>query len=337
MPLDLDRAAGPPRRRARARPARRRPGCRLPAVVRPPGGSGSAPTAIPSAPASRSSWAACASKARRVWPAIRTATWPSTPWRMRCSARPAWATWAGSSRPTRGRPAGIDSRVLLAGGRGEGPRRRLGPGQRGPDDRRRPAAGWRRFCPRWARRSRRLSASMPSAVNVKASTGNLGGSEGAGRSISASAIAWLVPAAPGRASASHRRAGAGGRRMTIRLHDTMAGAVRELRAARARTTSASTAAARRSTGRPTSATSARSCSTTCSSATCDIAACKVTWVMNVTDVDDRIIKGAERKGPPSGSCRSGTARFSSRTWRRSAWPCRTSCPRRPRTSRRWSS
>jgi 2-C-methyl-D-erythritol 2,4-cyclodiphosphate synthase len=36
-----------------------------------------------------------------------------------------------------------------------------------------------------------------SVVNVKASTGNLGGSEGAGRSISASAIAWLVPAADG--------------------------------------------------------------------------------------------------------------------------------------------
>jgi 2-C-methyl-D-erythritol 2,4-cyclodiphosphate synthase len=32
-----------------------------------------------------------------------------------------------------------------------------------------------------------------SAVNVKASTGNLDGPEGAGRSISASAIAWLVP------------------------------------------------------------------------------------------------------------------------------------------------
>jgi 2-C-methyl-D-erythritol 4-phosphate cytidylyltransferase/2-C-methyl-D-erythritol 2,4-cyclodiphosphate synthase len=31
------------------------------------------------------------------------------------------------------------------------------------------------------------------AVNVKASTGNLGGSEGAGRSISASAVAWIVP------------------------------------------------------------------------------------------------------------------------------------------------
>ena len=34
---------------------------------------------------------------------------------------------------------------------------------------------------------------VAATVNVKASTGNLGGSEGAGRSISASAIAWLVP------------------------------------------------------------------------------------------------------------------------------------------------
>jgi 2-C-methyl-D-erythritol 4-phosphate cytidylyltransferase / 2-C-methyl-D-erythritol 2,4-cyclodiphosphate synthase len=33
----------------------------------------------------------------------------------------------------------------------------------------------------------------PDAVNVKASTGNLAGPEGAGRSISASAVAWLVP------------------------------------------------------------------------------------------------------------------------------------------------
>jgi 2-C-methyl-D-erythritol 2,4-cyclodiphosphate synthase len=31
------------------------------------------------------------------------------------------------------------------------------------------------------------------AVNVKASTGNLAGPEGAGRSISVSAVAWLVP------------------------------------------------------------------------------------------------------------------------------------------------
>ena len=36
----------------------------------------------------------------------------------------------------------------------------------------------------------------PSAVNVKASTGNLGGPEGAGRTISASAIVWLMPAEP---------------------------------------------------------------------------------------------------------------------------------------------
>ena len=34
-----------------------------------------------------------------------------------------------------------------------------------------------------------------SAVNVKASTGNLGGAEGAGRSVSANAIVLLVPAA----------------------------------------------------------------------------------------------------------------------------------------------
>jgi 2C-methyl-D-erythritol 2,4-cyclodiphosphate synthase len=41
-----------------------------------------------------------------------------------------------------------------------------------------------------------------SAVNVKASTGNLGGAEGAGRSISASAIAWLIPAAGAAAPAN---------------------------------------------------------------------------------------------------------------------------------------
>jgi 2-C-methyl-D-erythritol 4-phosphate cytidylyltransferase/2-C-methyl-D-erythritol 2,4-cyclodiphosphate synthase len=39
-----------------------------------------------------------------------------------------------------------------------------------------------------------------STVNVKASTGNLGGSEGAGRSISASAVAWLLPAGEGAAA-----------------------------------------------------------------------------------------------------------------------------------------
>jgi len=42
----------------------------------------------------------------------------------------------------------------------------------------------------------------PRAVNVKASTGNLGGPEGAGRSISATAIAWLAPAATADAPAA---------------------------------------------------------------------------------------------------------------------------------------
>jgi 2C-methyl-D-erythritol 2,4-cyclodiphosphate synthase len=37
-------------------------------------------------------------------------------------------------------------------------------------------------------------------VNVKASSGNLAGSEGAGRSISALAVAWLVRVEPPRAA-----------------------------------------------------------------------------------------------------------------------------------------
>jgi 2-C-methyl-D-erythritol 4-phosphate cytidylyltransferase/2-C-methyl-D-erythritol 2,4-cyclodiphosphate synthase len=49
-------------------------------------------------------------------------------------------------------------------------------------------------------------------VNVKASTGNLGGPEGAGRSISASAIAWLVPVSPVEAPATGGSAAAGGPR-----------------------------------------------------------------------------------------------------------------------------
>ncbi len=44
----------------------------------------------------------------------------------------------------------------------------------------------------------------PQAVNVKASTGNLDGPEGAGRSISASAIAWLAPAAVAATPAADR-------------------------------------------------------------------------------------------------------------------------------------
>ena len=89
-------------------------------------------------------------------------------------------------------PAGIDSRELLAA----------------VVDRVR-AAGWRpanldmtivAARPRLAGLLPEMAAAMaavlgmdPAAVNVKASTGNLGGPEGAGRRISASAIVWLAP------------------------------------------------------------------------------------------------------------------------------------------------
>jgi 2-C-methyl-D-erythritol 4-phosphate cytidylyltransferase/2-C-methyl-D-erythritol 2,4-cyclodiphosphate synthase len=51
----------------------------------------------------------------------------------------------------------------------------------------------------------------PTTVNVKASTGNLGGSEGAGRSISASAIAWLVPVSAAEAPANGEATAPGAR------------------------------------------------------------------------------------------------------------------------------
>ena len=95
-------------------------------------------------------------------------------------------------------PLGIDSRVLL-GAVAEKVR----------------VAGWRPVNvdmtivaarPRLGQLLPQMAASIAAilgldagAVNVKASTGNLGGSEGAGRSISASAIAWLAPIADGAA------------------------------------------------------------------------------------------------------------------------------------------
>ncbi len=105
---------------------------------------------------------------------------------------------------------------------------------------RRDARGDRRHA---GRRRRPASAS-------RRRTGNLDGSEGAGRSISALAIATIE-----RRSHDHPTAGHADRRDPA------------VRAACA-TSSASTRAARRCTARPTSATSARSCSPTCSSATC---------------------------------------------------------------------
>ena len=121
------------------------------------------------------------------------ATSSSTRSPTRCSGPPAWATSAGSSRPT---PDAAGDRQRGAPGRG-------------------PAVGWR---PPAGDRPRvdltivaarpRLGAHLdpmreaiagllgldPDAVNVKASTGNLDGAEGAGRGISALVVATLEAA-----------------------------------------------------------------------------------------------------------------------------------------------
>jgi 2-C-methyl-D-erythritol 2,4-cyclodiphosphate synthase len=89
-------------------------------------------------------------------------------------------------------PAGIDSRVLL-----------------GAVAERIRAAGWRpvnldmtivaarprleKLLPSMAAAIAAILGMEQTAVNVKASTGNLVGPEGAGRSVSASAIVWLTP------------------------------------------------------------------------------------------------------------------------------------------------
>ena len=89
------------------------------------------------------------------------------------------------ARTPRGIASARAARRGPATGRGGG----LAPGDRRPDDRRGAAAA-RRPPRRDARRDRRrCSGSTGRAVNVKASTGNLDGAEGAGRSISALAVA----------------------------------------------------------------------------------------------------------------------------------------------------
>ena len=159
VPLDLERA----RALLAGGLLPGRSGSALQRPPRPPGVSGSASTAIPSDPASRSPWAVCGSKAPRAWPAIRTATWRSTPSPTRSSGRPAWATWAGSSR----RMIAHSRRHRQPRSAGRSWRRRSArPGwatvERGPDDRRSPAQaggtaagdGARRSPPssRWRRR-----------------------------------------------------------------------------------------------------------------------------------------------------------------------------------------
>ena len=109
----------------------------------------------------------------------------------RSSGRPDWATSVASSRPTTARRAGVASGELLRAVCG-----RLA------------EAGWRPTSvdvtviaarPRLAGHLDAMGASVArlleldvTAVNVKASTGNLDGADGAGRSISALAIAMVA-------------------------------------------------------------------------------------------------------------------------------------------------
>ena len=108
-------------------------------------------------------------------------------------------------------PVGIDSRVLL-----------------GTVVTKVRAAGWRpvnldmtivagrpklgKLLPEMAAAIADILGLEPGAVNVKASTGNLGGPEGAGRSISATAIVWVAPigVATGGPTASDRSAAIAG-------------------------------------------------------------------------------------------------------------------------------
>ena len=122
---------------------------------------------------------------------------------------------------------------------------------------------------------------LPAAnVNVKASTGNLAGDEGAGLSSAARA---------------GPRPSGGGNQMTIRLTDTLSGETRPTRAHRARArpdvqlrTHGLRPRARRQlpvlpVRRPARPVPA-------------LSRLRVTWVMNLTDIDDKIIRGANRRG-----------------------------------------
>ena len=131
---------------------------------------------------------------------------------------------------------------------------------------------------RCGRRSRELIGLDPSAVCVKAATGNLAGDEGAGRDHQrrprSSACARREPAPSATRSAAR----------SSRSSPSSPG------------TCACTAAARPSTRPRTSATSGASCSPTSCAAYLLFAGYRVTWVMNITDVDDKIIRDAAAAG-----------------------------------------
>ena len=128
-----------------------------------------------------------------------------------------WATSDGSSRPTTATPRGIasaeswsrrcDDRVAA---------RRLATGDRRPDDHRRRGRGWAPHLDAMRERDRGAARTRPrDAVNVKASSGNLDGAEGAGRVDLGARPSRRVEAIA----------------MTLRLHDTLSGETATVRPA----------------------------------------------------------------------------------------------------------
>ena len=174
-------------------------------------------------------------------------------------------------------PRGIASAELLAEVRDRVAAAGWRPASRRPDDRRRPAAPGRHLDAMRDAIAALLGLDRE-AVNVKASSGNLDGSEGAGRGISALAVAT-----------------AGGGVVTIRLHDTLSGETRPLVPLR------------------DDGIGVYSCGPTVygpahignfrSFLFADLLVRflrwrgeHVTWVMNITDIDDKIIRGAAATG-----------------------------------------
>ena len=149
-------------------------------------------TAIRSAPADRCDWAASRSREHPDSPATVTATSRSTRLRTRSSAAPALGDLGRQFPASAATPEGIASGNLLAAVRGRvadagfratsvdvtivGARPRFGAAL---DAMRAAIAG--------------LLELDPAAVSIKASSGNLIGAEGAGRAISARAVAVLEP------------------------------------------------------------------------------------------------------------------------------------------------
>ena len=244
-------------------------------------GRASATTATRSGPGCRSTSAASRSRAPRRWPATPTATSSSTPWPTRCSGRPRWATSDGSSRPTTGRRAASRARVLV-----EEVRRRV------------EAAGWR-----------------PASVDltVIAARPRLGAHLGPMRD----AIAALARAGSRRRSASRPRAA-----ISTGPRAPAAVDLRARRSPRSRRSDDASACTTRCRARP--ARSSR-----CAPDRVGVYSCgptvygpahignfrsflfadllvrhlrwrgyPVTWVMNITDIDDKIIRGAAATGEP---------------------------------------